>query len=97
MISFWQLIVILALMVIAVVGSIIVGAYLMYKGKTAIPGERFFGGVPNGEVFSMEDAKTEEFPDELSVRATERQTVLENTKRFLDAFTSKEGGTSDVI
>lgn len=97
MISFWQLIVVLALTIVAVMVSIIVGAYLMYKGKTAIPGERFFGGVPDGEVFSMEDAKTEEFPEELSVRATERQTVLDNTKRFLDAFAEKEGGKADVI
>jgi hypothetical protein len=65
--------------------SALVGAYLMFKGAKAVPGEGFLGGVPKGQVFSIPEAKdAEEFPEEQ---------VLEKTEKFLKLFGGKASGT----
>ena len=72
---------------IITVVSALVGAYLMFKGAKAVPGEGFLGGVPKGQVFSIPEAKDgEEFPEE------EKQ-VLEKTEKFLRLFGGKASGT----
>lgn len=35
--------------------GVMVGGWLVYKAKSAVPGEKLFGGVPKGEVFTMKD------------------------------------------
>jgi hypothetical protein len=40
-----------ALVMVGVMG----GGWLVYKSRNAVPGEKLFGGVPKGEVFTMQD------------------------------------------
>jgi hypothetical protein len=64
--------------------SALVGAYLMFKGTRAVPGEGFLGGVPKGQVFSIPEVdNAEEFPD------TERN-VLKKTEDFLKMLGGKQ-------
>jgi hypothetical protein len=35
--------------------GVMVGGWLVYKSRNSVPGERLFGGVPKGEVFTMKD------------------------------------------
>lgn len=35
--------------------GVMVGGWLVYKSRNAVPGEKLFGGVPKGEVFTMKD------------------------------------------
>jgi hypothetical protein len=66
--------------------SALVGAYLMFKGAKAVPGEGFLGRVPKGQVFSIPEAKDgDEFPED------EKQ-VLEKTEKFLKLFGAKPSG-----
>lgn len=64
-------------MVMAVV-CIVIGAFIMYKGKTSVPGETFLGGVPKGQVFSIPEA------EEVGEQPNER--ILEKTEKFLSIF-----------
>ena len=63
---------------------ILVGAGIMFKGKTAVPGERFIGGVPKGEVYSIPDAL--DAPDE---PGEEEKGILAKTERFLSVLGGK--------
>jgi hypothetical protein len=38
-----------------VMGGVMLGGWLVYKSRNAVPGEKLFGGVPKGEVFTMKD------------------------------------------
>lgn len=78
----WMMLAFFGSGVLVTILSVVVGAYLMFKGKTAVPGERFFGGPPKGQVFTIPEAEeTEEFPDA-------EKKVLERTMQFM----SKLGG-----
>jgi hypothetical protein len=57
------------------------GAYLMFKGTRSAPGEKFLGGVPKGEVFTISEA--EGAPDE---PGEEEKSILEKTEKFLGMF-----------
>lgn len=81
MITFWEVIFLMFFTFALTIGAMIVGAWVMYKGKNAIPGEGFTGGVPKGEVFSI-GADVEEFPEA-------PKTIVERTSEFLK--TLKEG------
>jgi hypothetical protein len=35
--------------------GVMLGGWLMYKSRNAVPGEPLFGKVPKGEVFTMKD------------------------------------------
>jgi hypothetical protein len=35
--------------------GVMLGGWLVYKSRNAVPGEKLFGGVPKGEVFTMKD------------------------------------------
>ena len=58
---------------------VMVGAYVVFKAMRAVPGEKFLGGVPKGQVFSIPES-TEEFPDS-------EKNVLEKTEKFLKTLT----------
>ena len=58
-----------------VILAVLVGAYVTFKGAKAVPGERFIGGVPRGQMFTL-DEQTEEFPDA-------EKDVLKKTEDFL--------------
>lgn len=71
--------------VVALLG-VVVGGWLVFKSKSSLPGERLFGGVPRGEVFTIPDpADVPENPEDDEVR----KTVMERTGKFLKQF---EGG-----
>jgi len=87
--NFWQIIalmlgLILLGAVLAVV-CIIVGGWIVFKAKSAVPGERFLGGPPKGEVFALTDAlDTPDFPDE------NKKNVLERSKKFIETLGRRE-------
>ena len=68
---------------IAVV-CVLVGAFVMFRGRSGI-GERFIGGAPKGQVFTIPE-ETEEFPDA-------EKNVLQKTAEFLKVFEGKPPGT----
>jgi len=61
------------------------GGWLVFKTKNAVPGEKFLGGVPKGEVFHLPDTNDEEFP-------AAPQEVLEKTNSFLQQFSNRNTG-----
>jgi hypothetical protein len=73
--------------VIVAMICVFVGAYIMFKGRNAIPGERFLGSVPKGQVFSVPEAEgAGEFPDS-------DEDILKRTNRFLNMFSKDSEGT----
>jgi len=70
--------------VVLAVLCMLVGAWVGFKTKTAAPGERFFGGVPRGEVYSIPDAL-----DALDEPGEEEKSVLQKTERFLSVLGGK--------
>lgn len=66
--------------ILTIIG-VIVGAFLMFRGVRAVPGERLFGGVPKGQVFSIKDP----MEDEPTENSSENQ-ILEKTNQFLKLF-----------
>jgi len=62
-------------------------AWLVFKAKNAVPGERLIGGVPKGTVFTIPDA-SEELDNGLVVANDKEaeKSVLERTEEFLKAF-----------
>ena len=75
----WQVLGLVGGGALLAVGCVLIGAFVTFKATRAVPGERFLGGVPKGQVFSIPDAETKEFPG-----GEER--VLEKTKAFLERF-----------
>jgi hypothetical protein len=68
--------------IVAIIG-VVAGAGLMFKGSRAVPGERFLGGVPKGEVFSIPDVDdATEFPDQ----SPEAKRVMERVEEFMGKF-----------
>jgi len=66
--------------VIAILGGLC-GAYLMWKGSRAVPGEKFLGGVPKGEVFSIPGIE-----DELEPDPQENKVIVERLNKFINQF-----------
>ena len=63
--------------------SILVGAFVMFKGQRAVPGEPFIGKIPKGQVFNVVDKlEAEEFPEE-------EKNLLERTEKFLKTLGGK--------
>jgi len=62
----------------------IAGAYIMFKAMKRQPHESFFGGVPKGEVFSIDDV--EEEPEEETVIP---ETVLKRVDTFAEQFAER--------
>ena len=63
---------------------VLVGAFIMFRGRAGI-GERFIGGAPKGQVFTIPE-ETEEFPDV-------EKNVLQKTAEFLKVFEGKSQGS----
>jgi hypothetical protein len=61
------------------------GGWLVFKSKNAVPGEKFLGGVPEGEVFHLPETNDEEFPET-------PQEMLERTSSFLQSFNKQNTG-----
>ena len=59
--------------------GVMAGGWLVYKSRNAVPGEKLFGGVPKGTVFTIPDA-AEEISEE---------SVIERGKEFLKVFGGK--------
>ena len=68
---------------VMVMVGVFLGGWIAYKLKNAVPGERFFGGVPKGEVFTMKDEM-----DELMEGGTTaaEKSVLDRTAQFIKAL-----------
>ena len=58
----------------------LVGAYVMFKGKTSLPGERFIGGAPKGQAFTIPEAA------EVSDIPESEEKILEKANKFLKIF-----------
>ena len=63
---------------------VLVGAFVMFRGRSGV-GERFIGGTPKGQVFTIPE-ETEEFPDA-------EKDVLQKTTEFLKMFEAKPKGS----
>ncbi len=62
--------------------GVLVGAFLMFRGTKAVPGEKLFGGVPKGQVFSIPDP----LEDEPKEQSEAEKMLLEKTNKFLKVF-----------
>lgn len=66
---------------IALIG-VLAGAFVMFRGTKAVPGETMFGGVPKGQVFSIPDP----LEDEPKEQSEAEKLLLEKTNKFLKVF-----------
>lgn len=84
MIDLFSMIVVLGVGAFIALLAVTLGAYLMFRGTKSTPGEKLFGGVPKGQVFSITDPlETEPEPSE-----AEKQ-MLEKTNSFLKLFSGE--------
>lgn len=60
--------------------GVLFGAWLSYKCHRAAPGERFLGGPPKGDVFSIPDLGDDE-PEEMT-----KDIVKERLDKFMAQF-----------
>ena len=85
-ISLMNLLFIILLVAVIMIACVMIGAFIMFKGRQTAIDAGFFGGVPKGDVFSIPEAEgAADFPDADS-------TLLDRTKQFLDTL---GGGTSN--
>ena len=78
MIAFWQVLVLIGLVMVFGVAMCAIGAYAVFRSKRE-PHERFIGGVSRGEVFSIdnlsddyiEENQPPEPPDNIQARGRE--------------------------
>ena len=81
--TIWHNILLIGFGVFVSLISMLIGAYVMFKGKTSLPGENFIGGAPKGAVFSIPEASdVENLPD------GNKDHVLEKAAKFLSVFKS---------
>lgn len=66
-----------------VIIGVMLGGWIMFKSKNAVPGENFIGGAPKGEVFTLPDTVKEDLDEDA------KKGMLERTEQFLKVF---EGG-----
>lgn len=81
MIELFKLLFFIGVGALIALSGVALGAFLMFRGTRAIPGEKLFGGVPKGQVFSIKDP-LEDDPDQ---NESEKQ-ILEKTNKFLKLF-----------
>jgi len=62
-----------------VLAGIAAGGWLVFKSRNAVPGEKFFGGVPKGEVYTIPDSPAE-FPE------NRNSTLAEKNGTFMKIF-----------
>ena len=80
MINIWDVLIVLGSGALIAVICVLIGAFVMFRGRSGI-GEKFIGGVPKGQVFTIPE-ETEEFPDA-------EENVLQKTAQFLKVFEDK--------
>ena len=79
----------MALVAVIMILCVILGAFIMFKGKQTGSESGFFGGVPKGQVFSIPEAKdTSDFP-------ADEADPLGRTAQFLSALTG--GSNADTM
>ncbi len=84
LIDLFSMVVVLGLGALITLLAVALGAYLMFRGARSVPGEKLFGGVPKGQVFSITDPlEAEPEPSEV-----EKQ-MLEKTNSFLKLFSGE--------
>jgi hypothetical protein len=73
------------IVVIAAAGmvGVMIGAFIVFRTKTAVPGENFIGGVPKGEAFTISDENAQESPE---------VPLMERTNSFLKTFIDRHTG-----
>ena len=82
--DFWTILIILGCGSFLTMLSVLLGSWVMYKGRTANPNESFIGKPPKGEVCSVSDGLDEdEFPGE---PGEDEKKVLERTNTFLKSI-----------
>lgn len=86
-VSLWQVALLVGLVGILILLAGVAGAYIMFKASRAVPGERFLGGVPKGEVFSIPDPGSQEFAPE----EAQRSIVHERLNQFLSQLEQEKG------
>lgn len=66
--------------------GVLMGSWLMFKGKSSQPNESFIGPKPHGEVFNIPDLDgADEFPGSDEPSEAEKH-VLKKTESFLKAL-----------
>lgn len=76
-----QFLVTLLIVVISALACVFVGAFIMFRGKSAIPGTSFLSGKePKGSVFTIPDAANA--PD-IADEAPDKR-MMERTEQFLE-------------
>ncbi len=65
---------------LAILG-VMVGGWIAFKSSRAVPGEKFVGGVPKGQAFTLADEI-----DKMDEPDQHEKTVLERTEKFLKAL-----------
>lgn len=83
-IVFFQMLILMGVMILLAIACFIVGAFVMFKGRKA-PGEGFFS-QPKGDVFAIpEAADAPDFPED-------EKAILERTNKFLDRIKGAGNG-----
>lgn len=83
MFSFGEVIALMAFACVLFMCGVLVGGWLVFKGKNSVPGESFIGGIPKGEAYTIPDG-SENLMEEAE------KSVMERTEAFLKRFV--EGG-----
>jgi len=81
--SVWQVMLLMFFGAFLLLAGVFAGGWLIFKGKNAVQGEKFLGGVPNGTVFTIPDAAEE-------IETEAEKNILDKSKDFLKIF---EGGS----
>ena len=76
--------------VLALMGALS-GAYIMFKAMKREPHQSFFGEVPQGEVFSMDDLSLDDMPESEEERVMP-DTIRQRTDEFAEQFIQRLGG-----
>ncbi len=88
MMTVWQALGLMVGGVAVAIVCILVGGWVVFKSKTAVPGQPFIGRPPKGEVFTIPDPDAEEFPEDQEAE----KKILERTGEFLKKL---GGGKND--
>lgn len=87
MISFWQVLILVGIVCVAVLTGVFIGAYAVYRTKRETH-ESFVGATPKGEVFSI-DTLGEDLPEGLD------EALPEALRGRNQAFTQQFGKSED--
>lgn len=90
MISFWQVVILIAVVALAILAGVLSGAYSVYRTKRE-PHEPFLGKPPEGEVFSI-DNWGEDLTDDAQEMPEQPETIQSRNTEFVDQFAAQVGG-----